>query len=168
MLSARTAAPLAETVSAGRSCLAFMLNMGVESFVWGTVCSGGLGQTGNTNLMVLSGQCKLAEGAVQCTARQEALNGLGDEAAHNALSLYVDRGLDPGEVVQRVDVVGDVHLDEGPDGGQPQGPVARLVDLDVEREFLAGEHARDASAAAGLEAIGLQTLDLKRDGGPSR
>src|SRR3954454_17212985 len=41
------------------------------------------------------------------------------------------------------------------------------MELHVERELLAGAHARAASLAAGGEAIGRQTLDLERDRSPA-
>src|SRR4051794_8366676 len=107
-----------------------MLNIGVESFVCGgrlMLWSGRECEACRLRARVLSGQRDLAKGAVQSTARQEALNGLRDEAAHDALSLDVDRGMDLRVLVVGEDVVGDVHLDERPDCGQPQRAVARLV-----------------------------------------
>jgi hypothetical protein len=145
-----------------------MLNIGVESFVWGTVCSGRVSEACQGQFGVFSGQCELTKSAVQGATGQEAFDGLRDEAAHDALSLDVDSGVDFGPFVELDDVVGDVHLQVRPNGGQPQGLIARLVDLDVERQLLAAQHARDASPAAGGQAIRAKPLDLERDRGPAR
>ena len=108
----------------------------------------------------------MAQGCIERAAGQEAIDRSCNEAAHDAFALDVDLGVDLGPAVELADVVVHVHLDERADGGEAQGLGARLVNLDVERQVLAGEFARDASLAAGLEAIGVKTLDLERNRGP--
>src|SRR3954454_16230008 len=112
-------------------------------------------QASQGQFRVLGGLSQLAQDCIERAAGQEAIDRSCNEAAHDAFALDVDLGVDLGPAVELADVVVHVHLDERADGGEAQRLGARLVNLDVERQVLAGELARDASLAAGLEAIGV-------------